>query len=460
MKKGLSKIFFANVVNLILSFALGFVLPKKLSIDNYAIIKTFQFYVGYVGFLHLGYADGMYLDYGGREIRALDRQQLSNNLSTMRYFQLIVSVSGIVLALTLRSTVLVLVALSILPLNMTAYYKYLYQATGEFKKYSNIMNMTSLFTSIIVLSFIYIFGFDSGMIYASAYFAIYFIVYLLLEFSVKVRIIKDLKSKFSMHELHVSVKQGFILMLGNFSSGLLSGMDRWFVKALLPLKEFAFYSFAVSVEILITTFMNPLIVTFYNYICVEKDVNKIRKIKTWCTIIGMYLITFGFGVKWIIEYYLQQYTNSVKVLFLLFATQIFYMIIKVIYINYYKALKLQKKYLIQLIEILIIGCLLNVIFWNIWRCKEAFAAGTLITAAIWLVMCAETVPELKGTIKETGIVLSSIICYLLCGYFLSPITGGIFYVIYISAIILIFIPENMKELKALILLQILGKREK
>ena len=59
MKRGVTKIFVANVVNLMISFILGFVLPKMLSVDNYATVKTFQFYAGYLGFLHLVYADGM-----------------------------------------------------------------------------------------------------------------------------------------------------------------------------------------------------------------------------------------------------------------------------------------------------------------------------------------------------------------------------------------------------------------
>lgn len=458
MKAGLSKIFFANILNLVISFILGFVIPKKLSIDDYAIVKSFQFYVGYIGFLHLGYADGMYLDYGGREIGTLNKQQLGNNLSTMRYFQLLISALSLIISIYLKNPILILVSLSILPLNMTAYYKYLYQATGEFKIYSNIINISSLLTSIIILSLIYFLRLNNGIIFACSYLVIYIAVFVYLEYLVRRKIILDIKGKISKKEFSISIKQGFILMLGNFSSGLLSGMDRWFVKALLPLKEFAFYSFAVSVEILITTFMNPLIITFYNYICTIRDVEKLKQIKRWCFIISMYLIVAGFGIKWIIEVYLHQYAEATKVLFILFATQIFYMVIKAIYINYYKALKLQKKYLLQLIEILIIGFLLNIILWNIGHCKEAFAIGTLITAIIWLILCSKTIPELRGSVKEMFVVISSVIVYLLCGYFMPSIIGGILYVVYISVVILIFIPESIKELKEFIILNISGKR--
>ena len=54
----------ANVISLLFNLLTSFLLPKYLSVDGYAAIKTFQLYVVYVGLLHLGYADGMYLKYG------------------------------------------------------------------------------------------------------------------------------------------------------------------------------------------------------------------------------------------------------------------------------------------------------------------------------------------------------------------------------------------------------------
>ena len=73
IKTGMLKVLIANVVNLIIGLLSSFILPKFLSINSYAEIKTFQLYVSYIGLLHFGYVDALYLLYGGQEINKIDK---------------------------------------------------------------------------------------------------------------------------------------------------------------------------------------------------------------------------------------------------------------------------------------------------------------------------------------------------------------------------------------------------
>ena len=68
IKKGVLLVFGANVINLIISLINGFILPKFLSIETYAATRTYYLYVSYTGSLALGYADGLYLKYGGMKM--------------------------------------------------------------------------------------------------------------------------------------------------------------------------------------------------------------------------------------------------------------------------------------------------------------------------------------------------------------------------------------------------------
>lgn len=61
IKTGMLKVLIANVVNLIIGLLSSFILPKFLSINSYAEIKTFQLYVSYIGLLHFGYVDALVL---------------------------------------------------------------------------------------------------------------------------------------------------------------------------------------------------------------------------------------------------------------------------------------------------------------------------------------------------------------------------------------------------------------
>lgn len=124
IKTGMLKVLIANVVNLIIGLLSSFILPKFLSINSYAEIKTFQLYVSYIGLLHFGYVDALYLLYGGQEINKIDKDSLKENLSTFQVFQVIVTIIsigiGVVFMMRSRlvSTRLYLLSARILRMNL------------------------------------------------------------------------------------------------------------------------------------------------------------------------------------------------------------------------------------------------------------------------------------------------------------------------------------------------------
>ncbi|MGZ1192297.1 hypothetical protein ACXO4N_09455, partial [Lactobacillus delbrueckii subsp. bulgaricus] len=92
LRNGIFTVFLANIINLFFSLSTNLLLPKYLSVETYAGIKTFQLYVSYVGLLHFGYIDGMYLKYGGVNLKKDIDKGFALNISTMRIFELTVTV--------------------------------------------------------------------------------------------------------------------------------------------------------------------------------------------------------------------------------------------------------------------------------------------------------------------------------------------------------------------------------
>ena len=107
LKKGLMYVFIANFINLGFNLITNFVLPKELSVESYATIKTFQLYVSYAGLFHFGFVDGMYLKYGGKNIKELRREDLGTNLSTLRLFEIVVTIACAIIAIISKQEVLV-----------------------------------------------------------------------------------------------------------------------------------------------------------------------------------------------------------------------------------------------------------------------------------------------------------------------------------------------------------------
>lgn len=435
-KRGMVSVFAANIINMLISILTNFLLPKYLSIDTYSIIKTYRLYVSMIGIFHLGYIDGMYLKYGGKSLREIGNTEIENDLSTFRIFQ--IAITAVLLAAVLlikNDLVYIAVVLTIASTNLATYFKYVYQAIGEFHKYSRLMNLTTLATFVLNIALLFIVKTDNYTLYVCGYVVINLIIWIVIEVYFERSIGIHLnKLIFSFQRVIENIKDGILLLFGNFTNMLLSSMDRWFVKALMDTYNFAQYSFACSMESMVNLAVTPITVTLYNYFCKVTDKKRITLLRNCMMVIGAGFIVAAFPAKFILEIYLTKYMDSSTVLFLLFGAQYFYIVIKSIFVNLYKARHEQKRYFIKLIVVLIIGFVLNGLFYALLHTKEAFAVGTFISAGIWFVFSARDFREY--TLGPREILYSVIICvgFLTTGYIMGAIVGFLVYaVIYFAS---------------------------
>ena len=424
--KGINIVFIANVINLIINSISNFVLPKYLPVRSYAVIKEYQLYLSYVGLLHLGYIEGVYIKYGGTNYSDLDKDELRKISRSMILLQITVIIILVAVFYKFNLYVLVLAVISAFPINMATMYKLLYQATGEFKKYGRVMNITALVTFFINILLLFVFRTYNPYIYIIGYIAMYVAIWLLLNNH-------DLGFKrkrggISLNLITENINTGFLLMLGNFASIIQTTMDRVFVKNSLDYIDFALYSFAVSMENLINLLITPLTVTLYNYFCKNKYENFNRLIK-YILIIDSIIIASFFILKTIIYSFLSDYKESLVVISILYSSQFIYVLVKGIFLNLYKALNLQRKYFLKLLVSIIAGCLLNIILFAILQKKEAYAIATLISAVIWLIMCGLDCKEIGMGTREYIYSLYILVVFITCSLMLNPFKGFCLYVI-------------------------------
>lgn len=460
MKRGILAVLIANIINLCFSLLSGFLLPKWLSIDTYADVKTFQLYAAYAGIFHLGYVDGIYLNYGGKSLPEIGESNIDRSLYTMRIFQLVVTVIGICIGIILKNPIIIAFGLSILPANMVAYYKNIYQAVGEFGVYSRVLNGTTISYFVLNMILIFLLRSDNPNLYISVYIIVDLFLWLILENYFKKSVnVKLHYLKFSISEFITNTKNGILLTLGNFSSILLTGMDRWFVKFLLNSVAFAQYSFAVSMEGFLNVAITPITVTMYNYFCRENDPRKIRQVRNFVVIFAAFLISCAFPVKFILEHFLQKYISSATVMFLLFAAQMFYVVIKGVYVNLYKAQKQQRKYFSKLVSVIFIGFFLNFLCYCIYKGNEAFAVGTLLSAIIWLIFCVLDHKDIVFSWNEFAFLFIELGVYLICALKLNSIMGFVIYFI-VTFILSFLLLHNDMQLLFEMLIGIIWKRNK
>lgn len=457
MKKGIALILIANLINLVISLVNGFVLPKYLSVDCYALIKTYTLYSTYAGFFHLGYLDGMYLKYGGRDILSVSSKEYGTDFWNVTFMQVIVSILLLIVGFIFNDFIIKVFAIGLLLRNICSCFQMFFQATGEFKLYSSALNYGTIFSFVISIILVFIIKTDNAKLYigAQVFASLVVTLYLGILLNKKIQYLNQIRlSKFIFVE---NIKQGFVLMIGNFSNNLFTSIDRWFVKILMTTFHFAAYSFAVSIDSLITVFITPLYITLYNTFCKDHSPLRIVKIKKIVLMWGFVIISFAYPAKYVVEHYLPKYEESTSLVFILFATQVFYAVIKGVYVNYFKALQRQKQYFWQIMMMLIIAIVSGLSLYFIFKSMMSLAIAALITAIIWLVVNEIRFPEIRFSIKDWGYIVFLLGIYIVSGLYFSTLIGLVVYAIAFLVFSLIFMKQQFFEVVNMVTLAVMKK---
>lgn len=442
LKSGLFKVLIANVINLLIGLVNSFVLPKYLSFESYAMIKTYTLYISYAGLFHLGYLDGMYLRYGGKDFSKLDANDVGTEFKNITFMQFFVAAVVFCFSLTQHSTVLYLFSIGLLLNNLISFYQMLFQATGTFNLYARALNYSKLIEFSLNMCLVFLLCLDNYILYIGNHIITAAVVlsYLGLALSRKCAYLRS--GHFDFQRFKENISTGFILMLGNLSNNFFTAIDRWFVKILMTAKDFSIYSFAVTIDALITIFVTPLSITLYNALCLNSDVEYIKKLKRVILIWGFLIIAPAFPAKWILEHFMVKYIDSSELIFMLFATQSIYAIIKGVYVNLYKVRKKQNDYLKQMVLMTVLATGLNAVLFYILKSRLSLAIGTLLTALIWLFICEFHHSTIRFSIKEWLAFGIEMTTFISCGMFLDSLIGLLVYAAVSLAVVLLLLRED------------------
>ena len=164
-------------------------------------------------------------------------------------------------------------------------------------------------------------------------------------------------------------------------------------------------------------------------------------------------MVFGGGVicsAYICEYYLScfmnKYIDAIDVIFFLFCAQFYFIIIKSIYVNLYKAMRKQRVYFLHLVIVLFIGIFLNAILYKFFKSKEAFAIATLISSIIRFLVSAFDFREYKFDRNEIIYIFLVPSVFLFLGKSLKAFNAFCAYIFFWIIISYILMKEPLSEL--------------
>lgn len=381
------KVLSANFWVAVVGFVGSFIFPKILSIEGYALYHTFTLYVSYIGILHLGFPSGMAIKYAGKNYETLDKNQYKSEVTLLLFTLCTFTAIAAVISLAVKEVMVGYITLAILPVCMIASYKSLYQAWSRFKEYTRVSTICATFVPVLALIYYLLAKNLPGDVYILIYLIVYWVVAIIL-ISMDVKIIrKAQRNKWFTVENFNTEKVGISLMLGNYINTLFVSADKQFVKIFFGTTEFAFYSFGMSMQALMTVFITsvaqPLFPAMAKGKFKDEDYNKIMKL---LLVFGSFSGCAYFATSIIVRYFIKKYIGSLEIVGIYFVVFPAMAVINCLYINLYKIKGLMKQYLITLVGILAIAVILNMSFIHFIGSYAGVAIATTLTYYIWFML--------------------------------------------------------------------------
>ncbi len=426
-----------NVLILLIGIVSGFVLPKYLTILDYSYYRTYFLYISLLGFFHFGFLDGLYLKYGGIELKDIKKGTLADEFYFLVIQQIIITTILVILFIVLGlDTIYLLVLLTLIPTNIFTFFSFLYQATGRFTEFSflNVLKNVMNFIPIIILFFIMVIK-DVDVLIISQI-ALSFLVIVII-YLYNFGYLKNVRTNriFDRDKLTL-MKVGIFIMIGNFSNILFFSLDRWFIKIFYDDVDFAIYSFAITLLTIVMLMITSVSMTFYPYFA--KNISNhiwIKRVKKIVLILGVIGIGFFYPIKVIIEWYIPEYNASMAVVGLLFIGLPLSGIINSVYINIYKVLKKEKMYFITVMLMLVVSVITLFIAYFISSTLESIAIATSLTFIIWYIYSSRYKGYLNISLREYLFIAGYTITFLMTYLLENPLVGVIVYFGIISLLI-------------------------
>ncbi|ETA81770.1 flippase, partial [Youngiibacter fragilis 232.1] len=230
--KNMSYTISSNLISLIISTLVVLIIPKLIGIVEYGYWQLYIFYTSYVGFLHFGWNDGIYLRFGGEEYKNLDKK-----LFYSQFIELLVSQIVIALLIWLgsfifvrdfnRGFILQMVAIAMILVNTRLMFFYILQATNRIKEFARLTMLDRIVYIILIVTFLLV-GVRDFKLMIIADLVGKFMSLLFATFSCKDIVFRKINTFYlTISESIINISVGIKLMFANIASMLIIGVVRF-----------------------------------------------------------------------------------------------------------------------------------------------------------------------------------------------------------------------------------------
>lgn len=340
----------SNIVSLIVSTLVILIIPKLIGVEEYGYWQLYLFYSLYLGFLHFGWNDGIYLRYGGKEYEELNKPVFFSQFYMLVLLQLILA--GIVIYFSIvfivdsnRLFIFLMIAINLIITNSKSMLLLILQSTNRLKEFSKIILLEKVFYASLILILLILGIRDYKLLIAAD------LVGKLLSFFYSMYLCRDIVFKkfnqfyFDLKEAVENISVGIKLMIANIASMLIVGIVRFGIERGWDVITFAKVSLTLSISNFVLIFINTMGIVIFPVLrrTHEKQLPILYKTlrdSLMITLLGF--LIFYYPIHLILSLWLPQYSESLIYMALLFPIIVFEGKTSLLITTYLKTLRKEK----------------------------------------------------------------------------------------------------------------------
>ncbi|MGP4073223.1 hypothetical protein ACTWQB_11790 [Piscibacillus sp. B03] len=429
----------SNLISILISTLVILIVPKLIGVEEYGYWQLYLFYSSYVGFLHFGWNDGIYLRFGGKEYKELNKNLLFSQFWMLAIFQVLIGLIIIVISIVFSTDVnklfiLKMTALCMLIVNVRLMLIYILQCTNRIKEYAQITMMEKVLYCCLILIFLLV-GIREFQILIIAdimgkLIALIYSIYCCRDIVFK----KVSAFYFNFRETFDNINVGIKLMFANIASMFIIGIVRFGIERTWDVSTFGKVSLTLSISNFMMVFINAVGIIMFPILRrtnEEKLPNVYTTMRTFLMVPLLGLLLAYYPLKVILSGWLPQYSDSLQYMALLFPLCVYEGKMALLINTYLKTLRKEKLMLAINLVSVVLSIFLTIMFTIFLKDLSLVIVSIVVLLAFRCALAELFLSKILNVSVSKDILLemAMVLIFIILGWFATLWVGIVIYLV-------------------------------
>jgi len=435
----------SNLISFIVSALVVLIIPKLIGVEEYGYWQLYIFYSSYVGFLHFGWNDGIYLRFGGEEYKNLNKRLFFSQFIQLSATQISIGIFiwfGSTLFVTDLNRDFIIKMVSIVTILMNTRYMlfFILQATNRIKEYARLTMLDRIVYIFLVIIFL-LFGVRNYKLLIFADLVGKFISLFFAMLTCKNIVFNKVNIFYlTISETIENINVGIKLMFANIASMLIIGVVRFGIESTWDVATFGKVSLTLSISNMMMIFINAVGIIMFPILRrtnQDKLASVYSNMRDFLMVLLLGILLMYYPIKSVITSWLPQYADSLLYMALVFPMFLYEGKMALLINTYLKTLRKEKVMLrINLIS-MCISIVMTVISTQIVKNLDIAILNIVILLALRSALAESYLAkELNITVKKDillEVLMTSV--FIFTGWFVNSwitmFLYGLAYILYL-----------------------------